>query len=92
MVARLRDWTSSSTTIGSPSTSTTSNTVMMLGWESPPNARASRMMRSRASTASCVGTPAGIFSSLIATRRWSTSSNPDQTVPMAPLPSSPAMR
>jgi hypothetical protein len=89
IVARLRDGTSSITTIGSPSTSTTSNTVMMLGWERPPSARASRMIRSRASAASWDGTPGGTFSSLTATRRCSTSSKPDHTVPIAPAPSSP---
>ena len=41
-----------------------------------------------ASSASCAGTPGGTFSSLTATRRCSTSSKPDQTVPIAPLPSS----
>ena len=38
-----------------PSSTTTSNTVMTLGCDSPPSARASRMIRSRRSRASLLG-------------------------------------
>ncbi len=84
--ARLREGRYSITRQGAPSSSTTSNTVMALGWWSLAAIRPSRIARSMASLRSAAVRPGWSSNCLTATTRASRSSWACHTTPMAPLP------